>query len=118
MRPRSCKAKGRRLQQKLRDRVLRIYPILTPDDVRSNPMGNGGCDLMLSSQAKRLFPFSVECKNEQRIAIWEALAQAEANCEPDTFPLVVFSRNRSPMYAALPLDSLLVLIAAAKASAA
>lgn len=113
MRPRSCKAKGRKLQQEIRDRLLAEFPHLTPDDVRSNVMGNGGCDLMLSAAAKRTFPFSVEAKNVEALNVWAGLAQAEGNCEPAMRPLLVFRRNRSETYVALKLTDFLAALGGA-----
>ena len=109
MRPASAKAKGRRLQQELRDRILAVFPELHPDDVRSTSMGAGGEDLLLSPAARAVFPFASECKNQEALSIWSALAQAEANAGP-YFPLLVFKRNRSRTYVALRLDDLLALL--------
>lgn len=109
MKPQSAKAKGRRLQQEVRERILTAFPELDNDDVRSTSMGAGGEDLLLSPAARKLFPFSVECKNSERLNIWGALTQAEANCPAHVIPLVVFTRNRTARYAALPLNELLAL---------
>jgi hypothetical protein len=35
MKPRSAKAKGRRFQTEVRDLILESFPILEPDDVKS-----------------------------------------------------------------------------------
>ena len=58
---------------------------------------------------RRLFPFSVECKNQEKLNIWSALEQAEDNSN-NHIPLVVFKRNRSKTYAVLEFDSLLKLL--------
>lgn len=65
MKPSSAKAKGRKLQQQVRDLILETFSDLEPDDVRSTSMGAGGEDVLLSPLARRKFPFSVECKNQQ-----------------------------------------------------
>jgi len=62
----SAKAKGRRLQQKVRDLILETFSELEEDDVRSTSMGAGGEDVQLSPLARRKFPFSVECKNVEK----------------------------------------------------
>lgn len=115
MKTQSCKSKGRRLQQKVVADVLAAFPHLQPDDVRSTSMGCGGEDVQLSSAARRAFPFSVECKNTEKLALWSALEQCQANCRAPDTPLVIFKRNRSPTYAALPWETLLALITAARA---
>ena len=110
MNPQSAKAKGRRLQQEVRDAVLAAFPQLETDDVRSTSMGASGADLLLSPAARQLFPFYTECKNQENLNIWAALAQAEAGAKSPTVPLVVFRRNHSSTYAALPFTNLLQLI--------
>ena len=48
----SKKGKSRRLQQWVAGEILRIFPWLSSDDVRSAPMGVTGADVQLSSKAK------------------------------------------------------------------
>ena len=110
MKPRSAKNKGKRLQNKVRDLILEKFNSkLEPDDVRSITMGDSGEDILLSPAARRLFPFSVECKNQEKLNIWDALDQAEGNCGKHT-PLVIFKRNRSKTYAVLEFKELLKLL--------
>ena len=109
MKPRSAKNKGKRLQNKIRDLILEKFDSLEPDDVRSITMGDSGEDILLSHAARRLFPFSVECKNQEKLNIWGALEQAEDNSGNHT-PLVIFKRNRSKTYAVLEFDRLLELL--------
>jgi hypothetical protein len=109
MRPQSAKAKGRRLQQYLRDMILARFDFLEPDDVRNTSMGASGEDILLSPAARKAFPYAPECKNQERLNVWDALAQAEANAG-DHVPLLVFKRNRSDVYAAMKLDDLMNLL--------
>ena len=109
MKPRSAKNKGKRLQNKVRDIILEKFDKLEPDDVRSITMGDSGEDILLSPAARRLFPFSVECKNQEKLSIWGALEQAEENSGKHS-PLVIFKRNRSKTYAVLEFDKLLELL--------
>jgi len=109
MKPRSAKNKGKRLQNKVRDIILEKFDSLEPDDVRSITMGDSGEDILLSPAARRVFPFSVECKNQEKINIWEALDQAEGN-SGNHIPLVIFKRNRSKTYAVLEFEELLQLL--------
>ena len=78
-------------------------------DVQSTPMGAPGLDIQLSSKARQLFPFGVECKNHQRLNVWKAIEQAEQNAG-SLVPLVVFKRNRSQIYCTLPFEALLRLL--------
>ena len=109
MKPRSAKNKGKRLQNKVRDLILEKFNQLEPDDVRSITMGDSGEDILLSPAARRLFPFSVECKAHEKLNIWSAIEQAEENANEHT-PLVVFKRNRSKRYAVLEFKDLLKLL--------
>jgi hypothetical protein len=110
MKPRSAKNKGKRLQNKVRDLILEKFNSkLEPDDVRSITMGDAGEDILLSPAARRLFPFSVECKAQESLSIWSALQQAESNAGKHT-PLVIFKRNRSKTYAVLEFKELLKLL--------
>ena len=110
MKPRSAKNKGKRLQNKVRDLILEKFNSkLESDDVRSITMCESGEDILLSPAARRLFPFSVECKSQERLSIWEALTQAEENSGDHT-PLVIFKRNRSKTYAVLEFEELLKLL--------
>ena len=43
-------------------------------------MGAGGEDLIMARAARQMFPFSVECKNVEKLNVWEAYEQAKANC--------------------------------------
>ena len=109
MKPRRAKNKGKRLQNKIRDLILEKFDSLEKDDVRSITMGDSGEDILLSPAARRLFPFSVECKNQEKLNIWSALVQAEEN-SGNHAPLVIFKRNRTKTYAVLEFDKLLELL--------
>lgn len=81
--------------------------------MRSTSMGASGEDLLLSPAARKLIPFAHEMGNQERINIWEKIAQAETHAEkagPGVSPLVVFRRNHSRTYAALPFDVLMDLV--------
>ena len=73
-------------------------------------MGAGGEDVQLSPAARLCMPYSVECKNTERLAIWSALEQCRSNAPPGTTPLVVFKRNRSETYAVIPWSHLVQLL--------
>ena len=109
MKPRSAKNKGKRLQNKVRDLILEKLQQLEEDDVRSTTMGDSGEDVLLSPAARKLFPFSVECKNQEKLNIWSSLEQAENNSN-NHIPLLIFKRNRTKTYAVLEFDKLLELL--------
>jgi len=55
-------------------------------------MGAGGEDLIMSKAARSKFPFSVECKNQERLNVWSAWEQANGN-KGIYDPLVVIKKN-------------------------
>ncbi len=110
MRPQSAKAKGRRLQQEVRDAVLKAFPQLEPDDVRSTSMGASGSDLLLSPAARRVFPYSVEAKNVESLNIHKAIEQAHKGAAKETVPVVVFRKNNTPAYVAVYFQHFLDLL--------
>ena len=109
MKSRSAKNKGKRLQNNVRDLILEKFNQLEEDDVRSITMGDSGEDILLSPAARKLFPFSVECKNQEKLNIWSSLEQTETNAGKHT-PLLIFKRNRSKTYAVLQLDDLMKML--------
>tara|TARA_B110000908_G_scaffold111131_1_gene130353 strand:+ start:5184 stop:5534 length:351 start_codon:yes stop_codon:yes gene_type:complete len=90
----SAKAKGRKHQQWVRDQILAVYPQLESDDVRSTSMGAGGEDVQLSPAARKLFPYSVECKAHKSFAIYTVMDQAETNCPKNIQPMGIIKADR------------------------
>lgn len=85
------------------------FPSLEPDDIKAAIMGESGEDIKLSPAAKKLIPYSFECKNQERLNIWQSLQQAEDNCE-DREPVLVFKRNRTKTYVAIEFTKFLEFI--------
>ena len=91
MKPQSAKAKGRNLQKWVRERLIEALDI-HPEDIESRSMGAGGEDLIMARAARQRFPHSIECKNVEKLNIWEAYEQSKANCG-DYEPIVVIKKN-------------------------
>lgn len=72
-------------------------------------MGQSGVDVQLSPAARKIYPFSIECKAQEALSIWSALQQAEDNKGNHT-PLLAFKRNRSEIYVALKLEDFLNIL--------
>ena len=109
MKTSSCKAKGRKLQQWVRDIILESFPSLEADDVRSTSMGAGGEDVQLSPAARKLFPYSVECKSVEKLNVWAAYEQAEANSGKYE-PILVMKKNRKKPLVVLDAEAFIALI--------
>ena len=93
MTPQSAKAKGRKLQQWVRDLILSNHRSLEPDDVRSTSSGAGGEDILLSPRARAILPVSIECKNHNSMALYHWYDQAVMNAPKGTEPIVVAKAN-------------------------
>jgi hypothetical protein len=116
MKSRSAKHKGRRFQASVRRAILEWFPQLGDDDVTVVVRSEPGTDVKLSPLAQRVFPYSVECKNVERLNIWSALSQAQTNTREGTTPLLVFGRNRTEPYVAMKLTEFMKLLAPGSSS--
>ena len=94
MKPQSAKSKGRLHQQWTVKQILKAFPQLEPDDVLSRSMGAGGEDIMLSPAARKLFPYSVECKSKAAYSFYKDYEQAGANCPKGSEPILIAKANR------------------------
>ena len=108
MKTQSRKAKGRRLQQQFRDLLIEKLDI-DPEDIESRSMGAGGEDLIMSKAARTKFPYSIECKNQERMNIWSAWEQANGN-KGIYEPLVVIKKNGVRPLVVLDAENFLEMI--------
>lgn len=108
MTPQSAKSKGRRGQQLVRDAILKAFPQLTTDDVRSTSMGATGADILLSQAAKKMVPYSIEVKTKSRSQIHTYYEQAKLH--DDLEPLVVVKKDRDIPLAIVSLEHFIKLI--------
>ena len=93
MKTQSAKAKGRKLQQWMRDLLIEKLDV-HPEDIESRSMGAGGEDLIMARSARKKFPYSIECKNQEKVNIWDAYKQAEENSK-NYEPIVILKRNNT-----------------------
>lgn len=103
MTPSAAKAKGRRLQQWVRDKILSLFLTLEPDDVRSTSMGAGGEDVTLSPAARRKVPFQIECKNKARSQVHTYFDQAKSHGTHP--PLVIVKMDRKEALAIVEAET-------------
>tara|TARA_R110002020_G_C16266583_1_gene770844 strand:+ start:1360 stop:1710 length:351 start_codon:yes stop_codon:yes gene_type:complete len=105
MTPKSRKAKGRTLQNLIVEKILSSFPSLEKGDVKSAVMGEKGVDIKLSPKAKQLFPFNVECKNQERFkSLYDCFDQASNHTDGDGEPLVVIKMNRKNSLVVMDCD--------------
>jgi hypothetical protein len=108
MTPRGAKAKGRTFQQYVRDELLKVFPSLEPDDVRSTAMGQSGEDIQLSPAARRLIPYNIECKSKARSQVHTYYDQAKGHGQHE--PVVIVKMDRDIPLAVVSFDHFLTLI--------
>ena len=92
MKPQSAKAKGRALQQWVVDKLVELLGF-DPEDLESRPMGSNGEDIIMGVQSRKQFPYSIECKNQEKLNVWKAYDQAKAN-SGEYEPLLVIKKNQ------------------------
>ena len=93
MKPQSAKNKGRTLQKWVVQQLIETFDI-HPEDIKSCSMGAGGEDLIMARAARKKFPMSIECKNQEKVNVWESYKQAEDNSGKYE-PVVIIKRNKS-----------------------
>ena len=110
MKPNSRKAKGRYLQNIMKDRIIKLYPVLGKDDIRTSLMSESGADVKLTSHTSRkLFPYSIECKNRQDFkTLYSYFGQARRHLALE--PLLVVKMNRERPLAVIDLEHLFQLL--------
>ena len=106
----SAKSKGRRLQNWVRDLVLKTFPSLHPDDVKSAVMGESGVDIKLSPAARKLFNYAVECKAHAKHSVYTLYDQAVAN-QGTSEPLLIIKGDRRKPLAIIDAEHLFALLA-------
>ena len=90
MKTSSCKAKGRKAQQAIRDKLLLEFS-LEEGDIESRSMGSAGVDLLFSPQARKKIPISVEAKKTRKTPARAEVEQSRANAYLNSLPVVVWS---------------------------
>lgn len=106
MKTASCKAKGRVLQNLVREDLIAALG-LDPKLIRCALMGEGGVDI---KDVSGKLPIAIECKNVEKLNIHDALLQAAKNTVDGLQACVVFKRNKSKVYAAIEWQFLLFLL--------
>ena len=98
------KQKGRLMQQQLMRLLLAKFPQLEPDDITSRSMGAGGEDLLLSPDARKLIPYSFECKSLARFVGHNYIEQAVTNTPAGSAPVAVVKANHKKPVVIMYLD--------------
>ena len=107
MKTQSAKAKRRRLQQWVRDKLIEMLDV-HPEDIESRSMGAGGEDLIMARAARSKFPHSIECKNVEKLNVWDAYEQAVLN-SGEYEPLLIMKKNGKKPLAVVDAEYLIRL---------
>ncbi len=108
IKPRSAKNKGLDWQKEVCSIISNITGIeynQQSDDceIHSRESGLNGVDVILRGEAKKRFPFCIECKNSKTISLPDWVRQAESNCDDlDNWLLCI----KSPL---LPMKKVVVM---------
>ena len=109
MKNRSKQQKSRYLQNLVKDRIIKLFPSLTKKDIRTSTTGENGADVkLLTLAARKLFPYSIECKNRsdnKQIYSFYKQATKHSNLEP----LLVIKTKREKPLAIIDLEHLFEL---------
>ena len=109
MKQKSRRAKGKKLQKILRDKLLKAFPHLHPIDIRVAKSGENGEDLKLSRIARRLIPYQWECKNQEKFkTIYSFWDQSVRHGKYE--PVLVVKQNSRRSLAVIDLDQFIDLI--------
>ena len=96
MKTSSAKAKGRNLQKRVRELLIEKLDI-HPEDIESRSMGASGEDLIMARAAREKFPYSIECKNQEKVNVWSAYEQASDNSGKYDAIAVIKKNNSKPL---------------------
>ncbi len=92
---RSAKNKGARFQKEVAAKISELVnmPYGKDECIQSRIMGGTSVDIVLVGPAKRVFPWSCECKNDKSFNLKSWIRQASKNMLSDTHWLVLFKKN-------------------------
>ena len=106
MKPRSAKAKGAKLEKD----IATLYRKHGFEDARRMPL-SGAMGGHLSGDISFRFqvPFKVECKNQEKVKLWEWWTQTLSQVGMNQEPVLFISGNHRPMLAVVDAEYLVRL---------
>jgi len=106
----SRRAKSTKLQNLVRDKILKAFkPHLRKQDVKTPLNGENGPDIILSRIAKKLCPYNFEVKNRNQMkTIYDWYRQASKKTKLE--PVVVMKMNTREPLVVIDLDTFIELI--------
>ena len=113
MKVRSAKQKGRKGQKEIVELLMKTFPDLTDDDIKSTPSSVVGEDIIFSKKAKKKLGISIEVKYTERLNLWSSIKQAIENCD-GRHPVVFFRKNNQQWRVIINADYYLDLLKKAR----
>lgn len=108
MKTRSAKAKGRRLQNWLREKIIQYWNIPS-SDIRCAIMGETGSDIKINERHWTDYPFAFECKNQEITkTIYKMYMQARSSNILE--PVLVIKCNNNPPLVIVDAETFLKVI--------
>lgn len=111
MKPKSCKAKGRLLQQLVRDSIIEVFDH-PAELVKCAIMGESGADVVpLGTTLGDPLHIAIECKAVEAFSLYASWKQTVDNASKlGRRPVLVTRRNNSTAMAVVTLEHLLTLM--------
>lgn len=106
---RSAKAKGRKLESTIVEKLLETFPELSPEDIQKVAASCSGEDIILSDKAKELLDISIEAKARKSMAVYAYHKQCVKNAG-ERNPVTVIKADRQKPLAIIELDYFLMLL--------
>ena len=109
MKNKSRQAKGRYLQNLVKEKISKTFN-LGNKDIRTSNTGENGEDIkLLTLTAKKVFPYATECSNiEQYIGLYRKFKQSKGHNHRE--PLLILKKNRSQPLAVITLEHFFELL--------
>ena len=101
MKTSSAKAKGRKLQDWVRQKLIEYldedHTHDLHEEITTAIMGEHGADVKLSQACSHLFPFSIECKNQEKFtSIYNIMDQAKSHNDYEPLAFIKMN-NKKPL---------------------
>ena len=114
MKTKSAKAKGRALQDWVRDTLIKHFCTSLlystgESEIRCALMGEGGADIKISGRIKGSLPYQFECKNQEKYKnIYDAYDQARSHGGNES--VVVIKMNHKKPLAIMDADKFIEML--------
>jgi len=101
--------KGKRFERDVAKQLNKVFNTNVSRTPQSGGMSIKG-DIIDINPDSILFDYHWECKNQEKLNIWKALAQARADRPMGKTPVVVFTKNFEKDYACLEFEDFMNLL--------